>query len=74
MQYILMIKTFIAAIKTVQELMPESAGKDKFAVVMHLVEEVVGKVDSYAPTLFKLATLLVDGYRSAGVASFNTSK
>ena len=66
MQYILMIKTFISAIKTIEELMPASPGKEKFDIAMRLVEEVVGNVDSYAPTLLKIATMLVGAYRDAG--------
>lgn len=69
MNYFLMIKTFIAAVKTIETLMPDSAGKDKFDAVMLIVEEVIGSVSSFAPQLQALATLLVTGLRATGAFS-----
>lgn len=67
MNYLVMLKAFIAAIKLVQELMPASAGKDKFETVLVLVEEAVDcKIGDLGPQLFKIATFLVETYWSNG--------
>lgn len=67
MNYILMIQTFIAAIKTVEMLLPpETKGKDKFSAAIVATEEIVGSVQSFLPALQFLATTAVGAYRALG--------
>lgn len=66
MNYILLIKTFIAAVKTVEALMPDSKGKEKFDAAIAIVEEVVGSVQTALPALVLLATNVVSGLRESG--------
>ena len=67
MNYVLLIKTALAAIKTVESLMPDSSGKDKFDAMVAIVEEVLGDVSTLLPGLQKLATTAVTALRAAGV-------
>ena len=73
MNYLLMIKTFLAAVKTIEALMPASPGKEKFDVVMAITEDVVGSVASFAPALTMLATNAVNTYRAVGAHGFTTA-
>ncbi len=67
MNYILMIQTFLAAIKTVEMLMPpETKGKEKFDAAIAVTEGVVGSVQSMLPALQFLATTAVGAYRALG--------
>ena len=66
MNYFLMIRTFLSAVKTVEALMPASPGKEKFDAALAIVEGVIGNVESYAPALKMLATLAVTTYRATG--------
>lgn len=66
MQYILIIRTFLSAVKTVEALMPASKGKEKFDAAMAILEGIIGNVESYAPVLQGLATLAVTTYRATG--------
>ena len=67
MNYLLMLRTLISAIKTVEALMPDSPGKEKFDAVLVVVQELVGPVESVTPQLQAIATLLVNGWRATGV-------
>ena len=67
MNYVLLIKTLIEAIKTVENLMPASPGKDKFDVALAMVEGVMGDMSELAPKLLAVATTVVTGLRAAGV-------
>ena len=67
MNYLLIITTAIQAIKTVEAMMPASAGKDKAEAALAIIEGVVGEVQSIAPQLLALFTVVVNGLRSAGV-------
>lgn len=67
MQYLILIKTFIAAIKTVEQLMPDSKGKEKFDAALAIVSEIVSVADAQIPALQAVATLVVNGLRAAGV-------
>lgn len=67
MNYFLLIKTFLSAVKTVEQLMPASKGKEKFDAAMAIVEDVIGNVESYAPVLKVLATLAVTTFRATGI-------
>lgn len=62
--YLLMIRTFLSAVKTVEALMPNSKGKEKFDAAIVILESVIGKVESYAPALKVLATLAVTTFRA----------
>lgn len=67
MNYVLLIKTFISAVKSVEALMPESKGKEKFDAAIAMVEEVFGTLESMIPALLLVATTVVNGLRAAGV-------
>ncbi len=67
MNYILLIKTLIAAIKDVETLMPASAGKDKFDTAIAIVESIVGDVSPMLDTLKQIATNVVNALRIAGL-------
>jgi hypothetical protein len=67
MNYLLLIKTFIAAVKSVEALMPESKGKEKFDAAIAMVEDVIGNVQPLIPALLLVATTVVNGLRSVGV-------
>lgn len=67
MDYLTLVKTLISAVKTVETLMPNSPGKDKFNVAVELVGSVMGDVAPILPELGALATLLVEGFRAVGV-------
>ncbi len=73
MNYILTIKTLIEAIKAVEELMPESAGKEKFSAAIELVEAVVGSVQGSLPALQRIATLIVTAFRATGAFTKKTA-
>jgi len=66
LNYFLLIRTFIAAIKTVETMMPASKGKDKFTAALAIVDGIVGNVESYVPALQVLATLAVTTFRATG--------
>ena len=67
MNYRLSITTLIAAIKTVEALMPASSGKEKFDAAIAMVEGVLGELDGMLPALQAVATTVVSGLRAAGV-------
>lgn len=67
MNYKLLIATLIAAIKSVEALMPDSPGKEKFDAAIAMVEGVVGELTELLPALQLVATTVVSGLRAAGV-------
>jgi hypothetical protein len=67
MNYLLLIQTMISSIHAVEQLMPESTGKQKFDVAVTMVEAIVGDVQPMIPALMTVATTVVNGLRSAGV-------
>ena len=67
MNYILVINTLIAAVRAVEQLMPDSTGKEKFEAAVTMVEGVVGTITPMIPALSAVATALVTGFRAAGV-------
>ena len=67
MNYILIVQTLVASIKAVEQLMPDSPGKDKFDAAIALVESVAGSVQSVLPALQAIATLVVNALRVTGV-------
>ena len=67
MNYLILIKTLIQAIKAVESLMPTSTGKDKFDACIAIVEEVVGDVSPLLASLEIIATNVVTMLRKAGI-------
>jgi hypothetical protein len=65
--YILLIQTFIQAMKDVEALMPESKGKEKFEAAIEMVENIFGKVTGMIPALLGVATTVVNALRAIGV-------
>jgi predicted butyrate kinase (DUF1464 family) len=70
--YVLLIKTFIAAVKSIETLMPDSKGKEKFDAAIALVEGVIGDVQPMLPALEAVATMVVNGLRASGVFKAKT--
>ena len=67
MDYKLVLTTLIQAIQAVEILMPESTGKEKFDAAMVMVTAIIGNVEAITPALVAIATLLVNGFRAAGI-------
>ena len=67
MNYLLLLKTLVAAVKEIESLMPQSAGKDKFDAAIALVEGVVGDVQALLPQLTPIVSLVVAGLNAAGI-------
>ena len=67
MDYITLIRTTVAAIKSVEQLMPTSTGKQKFDTAIALIEEVMGDISPLIPALTGIVTLLVNTFRKTGV-------
>jgi hypothetical protein len=67
MNYMLLIQTMISSIHAVEQLMPESTGKQKFDAAVTMVEAVIGDVQPMIPALTMVATTIVNGLRAAGV-------
>ena len=67
MNYFNMIRAAIAAIKAVEALMPNSAGKEKADAALILVEEVVGNIGDQMPFLLDFFTHVVDLFNKLGI-------
>lgn len=67
MNYLVLIRTAIAAVKAVEELMPDSAGKDKAAAAIELISGVLGDVTAQVPALMSMFTVIVNLLRSIGL-------
>ena len=67
MNYIQLVRTAIAAIKTVEALMPDSPGKDKADAALAMIEGVLGDVTAQVPALLVMFTSVVTLLRSIGV-------
>jgi hypothetical protein len=67
MNYILLVRTFLEACKAMEQLMPESKGKEKFDAAITMIEQIFGSVETMLPALSMLATLAVSTYRTLGV-------
>ncbi len=72
MNYALLITTAINAVKTVEQLMPDSTGKEKADAAIALVEGILGEVQAILPGLLSLFTTVVNGLRAAGVFKVKT--
>ena len=59
MNYLQLIKTAISAVKAVEELMPDSPGKDKAAAAIELIQGVIGDVTAQIPALLNLFTVVM---------------
>jgi len=67
MNYFLLIKTLFAAVKSIEELMPESPSKDKLDAAIAIIEGVVGTLDNLAPAVKKLINTIVEAFNANGV-------
>ena len=65
--YIQLVRTAIAAIKTVEALMPDSSGKEKADAALAMIEGVLGDVTAQVPALLAMFTSVVTLLRSIGV-------
>ena len=63
----LLVGTAMNLIKNVEELMPNSAGDDKFNVVVSGLNTLVGDVTAFIPQLKAFATSAVNALRAADV-------
>lgn len=73
MKTIELIKAFLAAIRVVEQLMPQSPGKEKFDAAVAIVEDALGSVQDKIPALQSLATLAVNALRATGVFKAKTT-
>ncbi len=62
-----LIPIIIALVKSVEELMPESTGKDKLEAVITAVEGIAGTVGAQLPAIQQLITVIVSGLNAIGV-------
>ena len=62
----LLVGTAMNLIKNVEELMPDSAGADKFNAVIAGLNTLVGDVSAFVPQLEVFATTAVNALRSVG--------
>ncbi|MFZ6686572.1 hypothetical protein ACO0K0_02355 [Undibacterium sp. SXout11W] len=67
----LLVGTAMNLIKNVEELMPDSAGADKFNAVIAGLNTLVGDVSAFVPQLEVFATTAVNALRAVG--SFKTA-
>lgn len=67
MNYFVLISTIISAVKAVEALMPASAGKDKLAAVVSIVEGIVGSVAASLPAVEQLVAVVVAGFNAVGL-------
>lgn len=72
MNYKLLIATFIALMHHVEELMPDSPGKEKFDAVITMLEAVTGDLSAVTPTLLRTATTLVKAWKALGIFKSKT--
>lgn len=72
MNYILIVKTAIAAVKSVEELMPDSTGKEKADAALAFIESVLGDITNITPALLTMFTTLVNLLRAIGVFKTKT--
>ena len=67
MNYIQLIRTALAAIKSVEALMPDSTGKEKADAALAMIEEIIGDISAHVPALLALFTQVVSLLRTLGV-------
>jgi hypothetical protein len=65
--YLTILKTLLATIKTVEALMPDSPGKDKFDACISIVSAVAGDVTGILPQLTTIVGDVVDGLHAVGL-------
>lgn len=69
MNFILLISTIISSIKSVELLMPSSAGADKLNAVIIMIEGVMGSVAPLLPAITSIIATLVAGFNAVGIFS-----
>lgn len=69
MNYLILISTLISAIKSIEQLMPTSPGKEKAEAVITLIEGIIGSVSPLLPAIQSLITMIVTGLNASGVFS-----
>ena len=67
MNIIALIPTIIDIIKALEQLMPESAGKQKLDILIATIETTVGEVIENKPALEKLVSAIVSILKVVGV-------
>ena len=67
MPYLTILKTLLAAIKTVEALMPDSPGKDKFDACLTIVSAVAGDVSGILPQITTIVGDVVAGLHAVGL-------
>ena len=67
MNYPQIIKAALAAVKTVESIMPDSPSKDKIEAALVMVEGLVGDITAVMPALLTLFTQAVTFFRAIGV-------
>lgn len=73
MNYAQIIKAALMAVKTVEQLMPDSPSKDKIEAALAMVEGLVGDITAATPGLLTLFTQAVNFFRAVGLFKTKTS-
>lgn len=61
------IKIVVGAVQAVEQLLPQSKGKEKLDAAIAVVTEVVGDVVPILPALEKLIETIVKGFNALGI-------
>jgi len=67
MNYIALIQAIISAIKTIEQLMPDSPGKEKADAVIALITEIFGDVTPQLPAITATITNVVTTFKAIGL-------
>jgi len=67
MNYVLLIQTIINAVKSIEELMPESKGKEKLDAAVALVEGVFGSLAGNYAAISKVIATVVSALNAIGI-------
>ena len=67
MNYFLLIPQIIATVKALEELLPDTPGKQKFEMLLKTLEDIYGTVVENIPALEKFVTAVVNIAKVLGV-------
>lgn len=67
MNYIQLIQVAVSAVKAIEQLMPDSPGKEKAEAALTMITEILGDISEQVPALLALFTYVVNILRQIGV-------
>lgn len=71
-QIVTLITAVIDAVKLIENMMPDSAGKDKLDAVLALVEKLFGPVTDLLPKVAGIVSLTVSTFNTLGIFKKST--